>query len=460
MAFWSRLGVSGTAAAAGAAVAALLAVGGYVAFSSLPKAQAPDVNEEEVAVATPSAPAVQPAPAQPDPPATEALQAGDAAVEVPVDAAAPVEKGAAAPQVQDTAQADAPETERQTEIAQEPQAEIVAPAADALPEPPRPAFDVVQVQPDGGGVIAGRAVPGRPVIFYLDGAEFAQALADAAGKFGLVLDFPPSDAPRSLSMASVLEDGRSWPSEGTLLISPVRSPKPQPDPGSQSDPEAAPEPASEPEMLAEVETDAPVQTGQAAEADSTATAETEPGADAPAVVLATNENIKVIQPAPRPAAPQADDAPVAANVVIDTITYDDSGDVALAGRGAPQGFVRVYLNDKPIKTSQISEDGSWQAPLPDVDAGVYRLRVDEVDTSGAVTSRVETPFQREEPDVVALSDTGPQAVTVQPGFTLWAIAKDKFGAGEQYVRVYEANRDLIRDPDLIYPGQVFAIPEG
>jgi nucleoid-associated protein YgaU len=49
---------------------------------------------------------------------------------------------------------------------------------------------------------------------------------------------------------------------------------------------------------------------------------------------------------------------------------------------------------------------------------------------------------------------------VQPGFTLWAIARDRFGAGDQYVRVYEANRDLIRDPDLIYPGQVFALPEG
>ena len=50
-------------------------------------------------------------------------------------------------------------------------------------------------------------------------------------------------------------------------------------------------------------------------------------------------------------------------------------------------------------------------------------------------------------------------MTVQKGFTLWAIATDRFGDGTQYVRVYEANRDLIRDPDLIYPGQVFAIPE-
>jgi nucleoid-associated protein YgaU len=50
-------------------------------------------------------------------------------------------------------------------------------------------------------------------------------------------------------------------------------------------------------------------------------------------------------------------------------------------------------------------------------------------------------------------------VTVQPGFTLWQIASENFGDGVMYVQVYEANRDKIRDPDLIYPGQVFAIPE-
>jgi nucleoid-associated protein YgaU len=47
---------------------------------------------------------------------------------------------------------------------------------------------------------------------------------------------------------------------------------------------------------------------------------------------------------------------------------------------------------------------------------------------------------------------------VQPGATLWAIAEEKLGDGVLYVAVFEANRDLIRDPDLIYPGQVFRIP--
>ena len=51
------------------------------------------------------------------------------------------------------------------------------------------------------------------------------------------------------------------------------------------------------------------------------------------------------------------------------------------------------------------------------------------------------------------------AQTVQPGSTLWAIARDRYGEGEMYVRVFEANKDKIRDPDLIYPGQIFTVPE-
>jgi len=166
------------------------------------------------------------------------------------------------------------------------------------------------------------------------------------------------------------------------------------------------------------------------------------------------------------------------SVVIDTISYDPTGEVSLGGRAPGIGFVRVYLNNKPIRTTRIAPDGQWRTPLPQIDTGVYTLRVDEMDEAGQVTSRVETPFRREEPEVLAAlkPETATDApgapeteggesmppqigvVTVQPGNTLWGIAKRNYGAGLLYVRVFNANRDRIRDPDLIYPGQVFSVP--
>ena len=190
---------------------------------------------------------------------------------------------------------------------------------------------------------------------------------------------------------------------------------------------------------------------------------------APVVLLADSEGIKVLQDGG--AGPQA-----LQNVTIDTISYDVEGEVELAGRGRGAAAVRIYLDNAPIKTTRIAEDGRWRTPLPEVESGIYTLRVDELAEDGTVTSRSETPFLREEPAVVAAAaaaegdaavdadkGTGATApalrvITVQPGYTLWGIAQSEYGAGELYVRVYNANRDQIRDPHWIYPGQVFTLP--
>jgi nucleoid-associated protein YgaU len=48
---------------------------------------------------------------------------------------------------------------------------------------------------------------------------------------------------------------------------------------------------------------------------------------------------------------------------------------------------------------------------------------------------------------------------VQPGASLWRIARRTYGDGVHYSLIYEANQSQIRDPDLIYPGQIFTVPQ-
>jgi nucleoid-associated protein YgaU len=50
-------------------------------------------------------------------------------------------------------------------------------------------------------------------------------------------------------------------------------------------------------------------------------------------------------------------------------------------------------------------------------------------------------------------------ITVQPGHTLWRISREHYGEGTRYLQIYRANRAQIRNPDLIYPGQIFALPD-
>ncbi|MEL6915856.1 MAG: LysM peptidoglycan-binding domain-containing protein [Pseudomonadota bacterium] len=196
-----------------------------------------------------------------------------------------------------------------------------------------------------------------------------------------------------------------------------------------------------------------------AEAPAAAPAATDaPGTQpAPRVLLADEEGLRVVQ------SPDALES-----VALDTISYTEAGEVSLGGRGEGAGFVRIYLDDRPLTTSPIAPDGSWRTALPDVDTGVYTLRVDEISAAGEVTSRIETPFRREAPEVVAeLAQETPlvtgilrqDVMTVQPGSTLWAMARESYGRGILYVKIFEANRDRIRDPDLIFPGQIFDVPE-
>jgi nucleoid-associated protein YgaU len=55
--------------------------------------------------------------------------------------------------------------------------------------------------------------------------------------------------------------------------------------------------------------------------------------------------------------------------------------------------------------------------------------------------------------------TSARTYTVQPGDSLWKIAKQFYGKGSAWPRIHEANKDRITNPDLIQPGWTLRIPE-
>jgi nucleoid-associated protein YgaU len=146
-------------------------------------------------------------------------------------------------------------------------------------------------------------------------------------------------------------------------------------------------------------------------------------------------------------------APAAA---VGKIDFDETGRTTLSGTAAPNATVRIYLDNALVGTTQADGDGNWSLTLDrDVEPGNYTLRIDQVHPDGTVLARSELPFARAEPP----KDLSPgRVVIIQPGDHLWGIARQRYGSGFQFTLIYEANKDQIRDPDLIYPGQVFAIP--
>ena len=334
-------------------------------------------------------------------------------------------------------------------------AEAVAPAP-VPPEPPR--FDVVRVDGEGLATVALTAPAGSKVALRVDGAEVAQGLADTGGQFATLFTLAPSDAVRVLSLMAILADGTEVAGVETVALAPV----------------AAPEVA-----VAEAQTPDPAPQ------------------PAPAALLILPEGVEVLQP---PAAMDPPEAPV--GLQIDAISYGAAGEVVIGGRGAPEALVRLYLDAVAAADVTTDKDGRWQVTLADVAAGLHVLRADQIDAAGKVLARFETPFQRDVPATEPVAEAAPVAevkvdaekvavvqepapapaeapqsaaapaadtapvpaaapitITVQPGLTLWAIARENFGDGVMYVQVFEANRDKIKDPDLIYPGQVFTVPK-
>jgi len=254
-----------------------------------------------------------------------------------------------------------------------------------------PAFDLVRVDEDGSAIIAGSAKPNSEVRLLVDGKELETAETDASGAFAILTTIPSGEKPLELQLEDVNDSNIK--SADTVLIIPNK----------------------------------------------------EAEGSGPKIIIAESDGKIIVQE-------QNDVAPKIQPLSLDTINYAASGDVILAGRASSEQIVRVYVDNKPVVLGEVT-DGKWNFEIPNIEEGIYTLRVDAINNEGKVVDRVESPFQR----VIREMEDG--QATIQPGFTLWKLAELKYGFGMRYVQIFEANRDSIKDPDLIYPGQVFQIPE-
>ncbi|WP_425044179.1 LysM peptidoglycan-binding domain-containing protein [Primorskyibacter sp. S87] len=432
----------------------------------------------------------EPSPAQPADSSAQSAEADETA------SVENVEPSAQAPEpdagtVADTAAEDLPATEQADQVvaaldegeSMEPDADPKqdAPSKDPAPQSlMEPSFDLVRVEPDGTAMVAGQGAPGSEVQVLIDGQEIDRLTVDSSGNFAGFLTLAPGDAPRVLTLLGAL-DGQQARSAEEIILAPVQ---PQHEPSSQDDAVADAQSQPQPDADEQLQADATgvsgaadaepaqqvVQSDQAAEQDAAQQDEPDTSQAEPAIAVlkSTEEGVELLQPA-TPQAPEVVD-----RLSLDTISYSETGDVQLSGRSGglsgPGSSVRVYLDNRAVADLDAGETGNWKGQLSGITPGVYTLRLDLLNAGGEVVGRLETPFKREAPEVLnpPANPTRAQvetetplirAVTVQKGDTLWAISRDRYGEGLLYVRLFEANKGNIRDPDLIYPGQVFTIPE-
>jgi nucleoid-associated protein YgaU len=253
-----------------------------------------------------------------------------------------------------------------------------------------------------------------------DGATIVgEVVADARGEWVITPATPLAVGPREFTLSAVNPDGQSVPSASNLFVV-----------VPEANRDIAGRPATAPAAAQALAVAVP-RTGEG----GSTVLQAPPVAAAPATT-----EVRRIPPG---------------SVSVDVVDYDRAGNVALSGRSAAGSDLLLYLDDAPVGGARSSPDGRWQAtPDRPVQPGAYRLRVDQVTGDGRVSARAEIPLQVSPPP----SDLPPGSVIVQPGNNLWRLARRAYGRGVLYTMIFQANQDQIRDPNRIYPGQIFTLP--
>lgn len=337
----------------------------------------------------------------------------------------------------------APEAPKAIESAVEAKVETPAPAEKTITPP---SFDTVRVEPTGEVVVAGRGEPDSTVTLMIDGKPSESADLKSTGQF-VVIPLPLKPGAHSLSLSMKLADGKIVPSVQDVTVD-------VPESSRGNVVVALSEPGKATEILVPI---APDLTG--------------------AGDLAVNK-------LPAAGVQTKGDPSVRAGVAIIVVEAEDAGTLYASGTAAKDASVRLYLNDTYLDTAKVGSEGKWSLKVAKgITPGTYNVRVDDVDAAtGKVLSRAEVKFDfaPKAADASAATETQSastaesqaatskdasavvvdsiKTATVVRGDSLWRISKKIYGSGFRYTVIHRANKEQIRNPDLIYPGQVFVVP--
>jgi len=392
-------------------------------------------------------------------------------------------------------------------------------AGSPKPAAALPRFDIVRVEPNGDAVVAGRGAPDALVEMLVNGKPVARATADAGGQFAVVPPALPAGSSQ-IRLRMTGKDGRAAESEQSVAVevAPGRDRQPlvaltAPDaptlvlsqPGAPGSKAAAAAPAGapgtgQPTRIASVDVQengrlfvtatgtpgtalrlylndtliAPGRIGPDGRVSFTigrgmkpgqyqvridqidpATGKVETRAEVPLAVseptrMAAREPAES-HPAPVPGHPQT-------NAQMNTPSNMQAG-ARTGGRAGEQGGATGSAAGGQTGNATANARGGIRA-TPD--------RADAPPPQGqAAPSRAQGPTSAAPDPRHMAAEAGADGAVYVPeintakitrGDNLWRISQRTYGRGGRYTVIYDANQTQIRNPDLIYPGQIFVLP--
>ena len=324
-------------------------------------------------------------------------------------------------------------------------------------------IDLARVKPDGAAVFAGTAAPNAKIRIFEGDILLGETVANANGEWVIVLEKSLAAGQHLISVAMERSDGTTEMADRSLAVEIYQ--------GTETKPLVALLPETETEVPVLIQSPDDVDTAKPAAAASEAIVAdaAKPAAAASEAIVADDAKLaaaampEITRAAP--AKPQAKSQIVASQIATSqiaalapsAIVWRDASSILISGTS--RGGIRVTVNDAKGQFGEalVLADGAWQvAGSLDMDIALNQLRFALFDDVNQIIARYDLPVKARD---LAKGQDGSPLVVVNKGDMLWLIAYQQMGKGVRYVDIVRRNQQDITDPDLIYPKQIFAVPQ-
>ena len=403
---------------------------------------APTTAPVVVAEATPTETATT-APATTGATTTEAATTEAATTDTAATAPAATDTAATAPAATETATTGAATNPPATLLVTKDGVQVLQPGGEVAPEVAAEiSLDTIAYSPEGAVQLAGRGTAGQFVRLYLDNSQISLTPLDKLGKWSVTLEniTPGIYALRvdQVDAAGKVTSRLETPFKRETLEALAAAMG-----NTAATATAVPatnEVATPTVTTTETATEAATETATEAVTETATEAVTPEAATEAATTKAATET--------------ATTEPAAAQVPAETTSEPAASEPAAAATAATE--VATTAAAPSASSEGAATDADTSAAAATSDAGTADAGTTEVAAAAAAPTEAAPT---DTATTVSATPAKPVSMIVQPGNTLWAIARQNWGDGVLYVQLWDANKDKIRNPDLIYPGQVFTIPE-
>jgi nucleoid-associated protein YgaU len=325
-------------------------------------------------------------------------------------------------------------------------------AGTAAPNATPLTIDLARVKPDGAAVFAGTAAPNAKIRIFEGDILLGETIANANGEWVIVLEKSLAAGQHLISVAMERSDGTTEMADRSLAVEIYQD--------TETKPLVAllPETATEVPVLIQSPDD--VDKAKLAATTSEATASEATASEAIVVDPAKADAAMPETAAAAPGKAQANSQIAASQIAAlapSAIVWRDASRILISGTS--RGGVRVAVNDAKGQFGEalVLAHGAWQvAGSLDMDIAVNQLRFALFDDANQIIARYDLPVKARD---LAKGQDGSPLIVVNKGDMLWRIAYHQLGEGVKYVDIVRRNQQDIADPDLIYPKQIFAVPQ-